>query len=37
MTIAEALLISIMVSIIAGIYPAWRAAEMQPIDALRQL
>ncbi len=37
MTIAEALLISMIVSIVAGIYPAWRAAEMQPIDALRQL
>jgi ABC-type lipoprotein release transport system permease subunit len=25
------------VSILAGIYPAWRASKMEPIDALRQL
>jgi putative ABC transport system permease protein len=36
-TIITALLVAIMVSIIAGIYPAWRASRMEPIDALRQL
>ena len=33
----EALLIAIIVSVLAGIYPAWRASKMEPIDALRQL
>ena len=36
-TIVEALLVAILVSAIAGIYPAWRASKMQPIDALREL
>ncbi|MDE1860053.1 MAG: FtsX-like permease family protein, partial [Candidatus Micrarchaeota archaeon] len=36
-TILTALLVAILVSVIAGIYPAWRASQMQPIDALRQL
>ncbi len=36
-TIAEALFIAMFVSAIAGIYPAWRASRMQPIDALREL
>ena len=36
-TIAEALLVAIVVSAVAGIYPAWRASKMEPIDALRQL
>lgn len=36
-TVAEAILVAVVVSIIAGIYPAWRASKMQPIDALRQL
>ena len=35
--IAEALFVAVFVSMIAGIYPAWRASKMQPIDALRQL
>jgi putative ABC transport system permease protein len=36
-TIVSALLIAVIVSVIAGIYPAWRASKMEPIDALRQL
>jgi ABC-type antimicrobial peptide transport system permease subunit len=34
-TIAAALIVAITVSVIAGIYPAWRASKMDPIDALR--
>jgi len=37
MVITEALLVAIIVSVIAGIYPAWRASKMEPIDALREL
>jgi putative ABC transport system permease protein len=36
-TILLALFIAVIVSIIAGIYPAWRASKMEPIDALREL
>ncbi len=36
-TIIAAILVSITVSVAAGIYPAWRASKMEPIDALRQL
>jgi ABC-type antimicrobial peptide transport system permease subunit len=36
-TIAAALAIAVIVSLIAGLYPAWRASKMEPIDALRQL
>ncbi len=36
-TIIQALFVAVLVSVIAGIYPAWRASKMQPIDALRAL
>jgi ABC-type antimicrobial peptide transport system permease subunit len=36
-TIIYALVIAMLVSVIAGIYPAWRASKMEPIDALRML
>jgi putative ABC transport system permease protein len=36
-TIAYALLIAVIVSMLAGVYPAWRASKMEPIDALRSL
>ncbi len=36
-TILIALAIAVGVSVIAGLYPAWRASKMQPIDALREL
>lgn len=36
-TILEALFVAVLVSVIAGIYPAWRASQMQPIEALRNL
>ncbi len=35
--IIEALAVAVIVSVIAGVYPAWRASNMQPIDALREL
>jgi ABC-type antimicrobial peptide transport system permease subunit len=36
-TIVLALLIAVFVSLAAGVYPAWRASKMEPIEALRQL
>ncbi len=36
-TMGYALIIAIIVSVVAGIYPAWRASKMEPIDALRSL
>jgi ABC-type antimicrobial peptide transport system permease subunit len=36
-TVVLALLVAVVVSVIAGMYPAWRASKMEPIDALRQL
>jgi putative ABC transport system permease protein len=35
--LAAGFLISLLVSILAGLYPAWRAAKMEPVRALRQL
>ncbi len=35
--IAVALLVAVLVSLMAGVYPAWRASKLEPIDALRQL
>lgn len=35
--IAESIIVAVIVSMIAGMYPAWRASKMEPIDALRQL
>ncbi|MFI5412810.1 MAG: ABC transporter permease, partial [Candidatus Micrarchaeales archaeon] len=36
-TILTALIVAMTVSVIAGVYPAWRASKLEPIDALRQL
>jgi ABC-type antimicrobial peptide transport system permease subunit len=36
-TIALALIIAVVVSVLAALYPAWRASKMEPIDALREL
>ncbi len=36
-TILTALIVAILVSVIAGAYPAWRASKLEPIEALRQL
>jgi ABC-type antimicrobial peptide transport system permease subunit len=33
----EAISVAIAISAIAGIYPAWKASKMEPIDALRML
>ncbi len=35
--ISEAIIIAVLVSVLAGVYPAWKASKMEPIDALRQL
>ncbi len=35
--ILEAIMVAIAISMIAGIYPAWKASKMEPIDALRTL
>ncbi len=36
-TILLSLSVAVLVSVLAGVYPAWRASKMEPIDALRQL
>ena len=36
-TIIDAIIVSMIVSVVAGVYPAWRASKMEPIDALREL
>lgn len=36
-TIIDAIIVSMLVSVVAGVYPAWRASKMEPIDALREL
>ncbi len=36
-TILLAMFVAVMVSAIAGVYPAWRASKLEPIEALRQL
>jgi putative ABC transport system permease protein len=35
--LAAGFLISLFISVISGLYPAWRAAKMDPVRALRQL
>lgn len=35
--LAAGFLISLFVSVLSGLYPAWRAAKMDPVKALRQL
>ncbi len=32
-----AMAVAVIISMIAGIYPAWKASKMEPIDALRTL
>ncbi|MGD0535521.1 MAG: ABC transporter permease [Methanoregula sp.] len=35
MYVPEAMLVGVLVCVISGVYPAWRASNMDPIDALR--
>jgi len=32
---AQAVGVALLIGLIAGIYPAWRASRMQPVEALR--
>jgi len=34
-TISLALLVSLVTGVLSGFFPAWRAARMNPVDALR--
>ena len=34
--IGSALIVSILLGFFAGLYPAWRAASMRPIEAIRE-
>jgi ABC-type antimicrobial peptide transport system permease subunit len=34
--IGGALVVSVIVGFFAGLYPAWRAASMRPIEAIRE-
>ena len=36
-TVIEAMLVAVIVSMLAGLYPAWRASLMEPITALQHL
>ncbi len=36
-TVIEAMLVAVIVSVLAGLYPAWRASLMEPITALQHL
>ncbi|NLO28953.1 MAG: ABC transporter permease, partial [Methanosarcina mazei] len=35
--LAAGFLISLFVSVLSGLYPAWRASKMDPVRALKQL
>jgi putative ABC transport system permease protein len=35
MIIAISLLVSLLTGVLSGFFPAWRAARMNPVDALR--
>jgi putative ABC transport system permease protein len=35
MIVAISLLVSLLTGVLSGFFPAWRAARMNPVDALR--
>jgi putative ABC transport system permease protein len=35
MIVAVSLLVSLLTGVLSGFFPAWRAARMNPVDALR--